>query len=62
MALSRRERPTEFHDKRKKKLVDVLAKDKEWVIADKEPMSLAQYNYQFTPPWKRLKEVSIATM
>jgi hypothetical protein len=44
---------------RQKKLVDSLAKDKEWEADKTESFQLAQYNDPFTPPWKRLNEVSI---
>lgn len=34
--------------------------DLEWeAISTDEPVALAQYNDPFTPPWKRLNEVSI---
>lgn len=46
-------------DKRKEKLLDSLAKDKDWEADATEPVALAQYNDPFTPPWKRLNEVSV---
>jgi hypothetical protein len=46
-------------DLRQKKLLDSLAKDKEWEADKTEPFQLAQYNDPFTPPWKRLNEVSL---
>jgi hypothetical protein len=44
---------------RQKKLLDSLAKDKEWEADKTETFQLAQYNDPFTPPWKRLNEVSL---
>jgi hypothetical protein len=45
---------------RQKKLLDSLAKDKEWEADQTEQtFQLAQYNDPFTPPWKRLNEVSV---
>lgn len=44
---------------RQKTLLDSLAKDKEWEADKTESFQLAQYNDPFTPPWKRLNEVSL---
>jgi SOUL heme-binding protein len=46
-------------DKKKSKLVSSILKDKEWEIVDADSITLAQYNDPFTPPWKRLNEVSV---
>lgn len=45
--------------RRKRELLASLAKDKVWEYLEDEPVALAQYNDPFTPPWKRLNEVSI---
>ena len=37
-----------------------LGNDRKWQIAGDEDVMVAQYNDPFTPPWKRLNEVSIA--
>jgi hypothetical protein len=47
-------------EKRKKKLLEALKRDKEWEAVESETPVLAQYNDPFTPPWKRLNEVSVA--
>ena len=44
---------------KKQQLLEKLRKDKEWEVAS-ESIVLAQYNDPFTPPWKRLNEVSVA--
>jgi hypothetical protein len=48
--------------KRKQQLLEALVKDKEWEAVATEPVTVAQYNDPFTPPWKRLNEVSVAVM
>lgn len=45
-------------EKQKRALLEALAKDPEWETLDDE-VALAQYNDPFTPPWKRLNEVSV---
>jgi len=40
-------------------LLDVLSRDKEWEAVADQPVTLAQYNDPFTPPWKRRNEVSV---
>jgi hypothetical protein len=45
-------------EKRKKEIMAALARDREWKAAN-DDMSLAQYNDPFTPPWRRLNEVSV---
>lgn len=45
---------------RKKQLLLLVDNDKEWMVVPGETPVLAQYNDPFTPPWKRLNEVSIA--
>lgn len=44
---------------RSKQLLDGLQQDTEWKVEKGEPVMLAQYNDPFTPPWKRLNEVSV---
>lgn len=44
---------------KKRQLLDLLENDKEWSSVD-ELVALLQYNDPFTPPWKRLNEVSVA--
>lgn len=45
------------------KLREMLQTDKEWcAVEDDVPVTLAQYNDPFTPPWKRRNEVSIPVM
>lgn len=45
---------------RKQQLLEGLESDVEWVKeSDDSPITLAQYNDPFTPPWKRRNEVSI---
>ena len=46
-------------EERKKQLVDSLSKDDEWIAEPGAPLTLAQYNDPFTPPWKRRNEVSV---
>ena len=46
-------------EERKKQLLDSLAKDDEWTAEPDAPVTLAQYNDPFTPPWKRRNEVSV---
>lgn len=45
-------------DARSTHLLNDLAKDKEWGAVD-GPVAILAYNDPFTPPWKRLNEVSI---
>jgi SOUL heme-binding protein len=47
-------------DTRKQELLDRTRRDAEWEVVPGEHPVLAQYNDPFTPPWKRLNEVSIA--
>lgn len=48
-------------DKRKQDLLEGIAEeDTEWEVVPGERPVLAQYNDPFTPPWKRLNEVSVA--
>lgn len=46
-------------EKKKSQLINAIAKDKDWEITDSNSITLAQYNDPFTPPWKRLNEVSV---
>jgi hypothetical protein len=46
-------------ERRKEQLLSALADSEEWEAAD-EPITLAQYNDPFTPPWNRVNEVSVA--
>lgn len=45
---------------RQQALLDRLRNDKEWEVVPGAMPVLAQYNDPFTPPWKRLNEVSVA--
>ena len=47
-------------DNKRKLLLDKLQNDKDWMPVNDDPPVLAQYNDPFTPPWKRLNEVSVA--
>lgn len=42
-----------------KRLTELLESDKEWRAVADAPVTLAQYNDPFTPPWKRRNEVSV---
>jgi|AntRauTorckE5430_2_1112549.scaffolds.fasta_scaffold04047_2 hypothetical protein len=44
---------------KKQQLMKSLEADKEWCVSPNAPITLAQYNDPFTPPWKRLNEVSV---
>lgn len=44
---------------RKAQLLSLLEGDTEYVISDGSKIALSQYNDPFTPPWKRLNEVSV---
>jgi hypothetical protein len=44
---------------RSKQLLDGLGQDSEWKVDNNAPVMVAQYNDPFTPPWKRLNEVSV---
>lgn len=44
---------------KKKELLAKLASDSEWKPVEDAAVALAQYNDPFTPPWKRLSEVSV---
>ena len=44
---------------RKEQLLNALAKDREWKAQDDAPVTIAQYNDPFTPPWKRRNEVAV---
>ena len=46
-------------DDKMKLLLNKLENDKEWIPVNDDPPVLAQYNDPFTPPWKRLNEVSV---
>jgi SOUL heme-binding protein len=46
--------------KRKSMLRSALTRSEEWEAVPDEPIALAQYNDPFTPPWKRVNEVSVA--
>jgi hypothetical protein len=41
------------------KLKKILDRDEEWQAAENAPITLAQYNDPFTPPWRRRNEVSV---
>jgi hypothetical protein len=41
------------------KLKKLLDRDEEWQAAENAPITLAQYNDPFTPPWRRRNEVSV---
>lgn len=47
-------------NKRKSMLLSALTKSEAWEAVPDEPIALAQYNDPFTPPWKRVNEVSVA--
>ena len=47
-------------NKRKEQLMSSLANNKEWEPVNDATITLSQYNDPFTPPWKRLNEVSIS--
>jgi len=44
---------------KKQQLMKSLEADKEWGAVENVPVTLAQYNDPFTPPWKRRNEVSV---
>ena len=44
---------------RKAQLLALLEGDTDYVISDGAKITLSQYNDPFTPPWKRLNEVSV---
>jgi SOUL heme-binding protein len=44
---------------RTQQLLNAIKSDKDWKADPSDSVSLAQYNDPFTPPWKRLNEVSI---
>ena len=44
---------------KKRQLLQYVHNDKEWMVVPGATPVLAQYNDPFTPPWKRLNEVSI---
>ncbi|KAK1745973.1 SOUL heme-binding protein [Skeletonema marinoi] len=44
---------------RKAQLLTLLEGDTEFVMSDGAKITLSQYNDPFTPPWKRLNEVSV---
>lgn len=44
---------------KKQQLMKSVETDKEWNVDPNAPITLAQYNDPFTPPWKRLNEVSV---
>ena len=44
---------------RKTQLLSLLEGDEDYVISDGAKIILSQYNDPFTPPWKRLNEVSV---
>jgi SOUL heme-binding protein len=47
-------------NQRKSVLLSALAHWEGWEAVPDEPLALAQYNDPFTPPWKRVNEVSVA--
>ena len=49
-------------EKQTKRLRQEIEQDSRWRVRDGETVSVAQYNDPFTPPWKRLNEVSIAVL
>mmetsp|Transcript_19353 Transcript_19353/g.36541 ORF Transcript_19353/g.36541 Transcript_19353/m.36541 type:complete len:92 (-) Transcript_19353:260-535(-) len=52
--------PKKEVENKKTLLLDKLQNDNDWMPANDDPPVLAQYNDPFTPPWKRLNEVSVA--
>lgn len=46
-------------EQRKSQLKRFLAEQSEWQVDENESFAVAQYNDPFTPPWKRLNEVSL---
>ena len=44
---------------KKQQLMKSLKADKEWGAVENATVTVAQYNDPFTPPWKRLNEVSV---
>lgn len=44
---------------RKAQLLSLLEGDTDYIISDGAKITLSQYNDPFTPPWKRLNEVSV---
>lgn len=46
-------------EQRTEQLLNGLEKDKEWMAKVGAPVTLAQYNDPFTPPWKRRNEVAV---
>lgn len=46
-------------EERKKQLLGSLSNDAEWTVVLDAPVTVAQYNDPFTPPWKRRNEVSV---
>lgn len=45
---------------RRNQLLEGVDEDAEWIVeSDDSPITLAQYNDPFTPPWKRRNEVSV---
>lgn len=47
-------------DVKTKQLLEKLQEDSDWMPHGDEPAFVSQYNDPFTPPWKRLNEVSVA--
>ena len=47
-------------DKIKRELMNYMQRDSKYEVVPGERPVLAQYNDPFTPPWKRLNEVSVA--
>jgi len=46
-------------EKRKKELLRLVSQTRKWEPVPDDPIALCQYNDPFTPPWKRLNEVSV---
>jgi len=46
-------------ESKKKELLASLDSDTDWCVVAVASITLAQYNDPFTPPWKRLNEVSV---
>ncbi|KAL7568765.1 hypothetical protein ACA910_021755 [Epithemia clementina (nom. ined.)] len=49
-------------EQQSKNLLQQLKQNPNWQVAEGATVAVAQYNDPFTPPWKRLNEVSIAVL